>query len=181
LNQWRHLIDMSKGIFHKNIMPLADRMYRYAYSMLHSNDLAQDVVQDSLMRIWDKRKTLTSIQKVDAWAMRIVRNGCLDYIRRNKFTAFEESHENKLFVNSGDNTSFSDQKNWFEEAVKSLPEKQHEVFHLREVECMSYREISEIMGIGESDVKVNLHRARNKVRETMKKVNDYGTNRVTAG
>ncbi len=162
-------------------MPLADRMYRYAFSMLRSNDLAQDVVQDSLMRIWDKRMTLSSIQYLDAWTMKVVRNACLDYIRRNRFTAFEESHENSLFVNQGDHTSYKDQHSWFEEAVKALPDKQHEVFHLREVEALSYREISEIMGIGESDVKVNLHRARNKVRETMKKVNDYGTNRVTAG
>jgi len=172
---------MSKGIFNKNILPLADRMFRYAVSMLQSSSAAQDVVQDSLLKIWDRRKSLDTIQNTEAWAMRVVRNGCLDNIRANRFTAFEESHENRLYVNNEDTMVYQDQRKWYEEAIESLPEKQKEVFHLREVECLSYQEISDIMGIGESDVKVNLHRARNKVRETMKKVEAYGVNRIIAG
>ena len=131
---------MSKGIFNKNILPLADRMFRYAISMLHSSSTAEDVVQDSLLKIWDRRKTLHTIKNPEAWAMRVVRNGCLDNIRASRFTTFDQSHENKLFVNNED-----------------------------------------IMGIGESVVKVNLHRARTKVRETMKKVEAYGVNRNIAG
>lgn len=174
-------IEMSKTLFNNNILPLADRMFRYAVSMLQSTAVAEDIVQDSLLKIWDRRKTLNTIQNTEAWAMRVVRNGCLDNIRASRFTAFEQSHENKLFVNNEDTMVYQDQQKWFDEAISTLPDKQKEVFHLREVECLTYHEISEIMGISENDVKVNLHRARNKVRETMKKVDAYGVNRNIAG
>ncbi|MGB3468574.1 MAG: RNA polymerase sigma factor [Cyclobacteriaceae bacterium] len=156
-------------------------MFRYAVSMLQSASTAEDIVQDSLLKIWDKRKTLDSIQNPEAWAMRVVRNGCIDNIRANKFTAFEESHENRMYVNNEDTMVYEDQRKWYQETIDTLPDKQKEVFHLREVECLSYQEISGIMSITESDVKVNLHRARTKVRETMKRLEAYGVNRIIAG
>ena len=113
--------------------------------------------------------------------MRVVRNGCIDTIRASRFTAFDESHENRLFINNEDTMVYEDQRKWYRETIDTLPEKQKEVFHLREVECLSYQEISEIMRITESDVKVNLHRARTKVREVMKKLEAYGVNRIIAG
>ena len=172
---------MSKGIFHNNILPLADRMFRYAASMLTSSATAQDVVQDSLLKIWDKRKSLNTIENPEAWALRVVRNGCLDQIRRNRFTAFDDSEAVRMYVNNEDTMVYQDQVKWYQEAIDQLPEKQKEVFHLREVEQMNYREISKVMGITESDVKVNLHRARNSVRDIMKKVEAYGVNRIIAG
>lgn len=156
-------------------------MFRYAVSMLQSASAAEDVVQDSLLKIWDKRRTLDSIQNPEAWAMRVVRNACIDNIRASRFTTFEESHENRLYVNNEDTMVYQDQRKWYREAIDGLPEKQKEVFHLREVECLSYQEISGIMGITDSDVKVNLHRARTKVRDTMKKLEAYGVNRIIAG
>ena len=149
--------------------------------MLSSSVTAQDIVQDSLLKIWDKRKSLGTIENPEAWALRVVRNGCLDHIRQNKFTAFDDSQAVKMYVNNEDTMVYQDQVKWYREAIDQLPEKQKEVFHLREVEQMNYKEIANVMGIGESDVKVNLHRARNSVRETMKKVEAYGVNRIIAG
>ena len=63
---------------------------------------------------------------------------------------------------------------WMEEVLKTLPAKQQEVFHLREVEDMSYQDIAETCGLSESDVKVNIHRARKKVKEAMQKIDAYG-------
>ena len=60
------------------------------------------------------------------------------------------------------------------EVLKELPAKQQEVFHLREVEDMSYQDIAETCGLSESDVKVNIHRARKKVKEAMQKIDAYG-------
>lgn len=60
------------------------------------------------------------------------------------------------------------------EILKTLPAKQQEVFHLREVEDMSYQDIAETCELSESDVKVNIHRARKKVKEAMQKIDAYG-------
>ena len=60
------------------------------------------------------------------------------------------------------------------QVLTTLPAKQQEVFHLREVEDMSYQDIAETCGLTESDVKVNIHRARKKVKEAMQKIDAYG-------
>jgi RNA polymerase sigma-70 factor (ECF subfamily) len=60
------------------------------------------------------------------------------------------------------------------ELMTSLPEKQRQVMHLRDIEGYSYNEISEILEMDMSQVKVNLFRARNTVREKLQKINAYG-------
>ena len=58
--------------------------------------------------------------------------------------------------------------------MQGLPEKQRQVMHLRDIEGYSYQEICEILEIDMSQVKVNLFRARNSVRERLQKINAYG-------
>jgi RNA polymerase sigma-70 factor (ECF subfamily) len=58
--------------------------------------------------------------------------------------------------------------------IASLPEKQRQVMHLRDIEGYSYNEICEILELDMNQVKVNLSRARNAVREKFVKINAYG-------
>jgi len=171
---------MSKTIFDKQIMPATDKMYRYALSILRNRDIAHDVVQDCLVKIWQNRKKLPEIKSIDSWVMRITRNQCYDWVKVNRFSlhadreverddiALHESIESdqKILVN--------DPQNWLEKVVKSLPQKQKEVYHLREVEEMNYQEIAEILSLNLGEVKITLHRTRAKIRETIKKIEAYG-------
>ncbi len=150
-------------------------MYRYAVSILKNEDSAHDVVQDCLIKIWHKRSKLTEIENHEAWAMRITRNQCYDWVKTNRFTLPNmEQVEEADQVNADHDMLMEDQKKWLEKVLETLPPKQQEVFHLREIDGMTYQEIADVLSLNLSEVKVNLHRARTKVRSSLQKIEAYG-------
>jgi len=166
---------MSRNLYYKKILPASDGMYRYALSIVHEPETARDVVQDCLTKIWSIRKDLGKVEKVNAWAFRIVRNRCIEIIRRDRYTDLDDKVVNMWQTGSVEQNAITDDfMSWMDEVLKTLPAKQQEVFHLREVEDMSYQDIAETCGLTESDVKVNIHRARKKVKEAMQKIDAYG-------
>lgn len=168
-------IEMPQKLFNSYILPVSEKMYRYALSILKDVDLANDAVQECLAKIWKKRETLSKIQNHEAWVMRIVRNQCFDWVKINRYSLITEN-EKAISDNryADDEILLGDRLNWLELVLDKLPTKQKEVFHLREIEDMTYQDISEILGISVNEVKVNLHRARLKVRETIQKIDAYG-------
>ena len=166
---------MSTKLYHTQILPASDGMYRYALSIVHEQETARDVVQDCLTKIWSIRKDLNKVEKVNSWAFRIVRNRCIEIIRRNRYTDLDDKVVNMWQTGSVEDQSINDDfMSWMEKVLETLPAKQQEVFHLREVEDMSYQDIAETCGLTESDVKVNIHRARKKVKDAMQKIDAYG-------
>jgi RNA polymerase sigma-70 factor (ECF subfamily) len=167
---------MSKTIFNNKIMPLSQGMYRYALSILKDSDTAQDVVQDCLMKIWKKRQMLSNINSHEAWAMRIIRNQCYDWVKANsRFTI--DAAEAQLVAESEppDHKSIlGDSRLWLDKIVGSLSPKSREIFHLREIEEMPYQEIAEVMSLSLSDVKVSVYRTRQKIRSSFQKIEEYG-------
>jgi len=161
-------------------MPATDKMYRYALSILRNRDIAHDVVQDCLVKIWQNRKKLPEIKSIDSWVMRITRNQCYDWVKVNRFSlhADREIERDDIALRENIETDqkilVNDQQNWLDKVVESLPQKQKEVFHLREVEEMNYQEIAEILSLSLGEVKITLHRSRVKIRETIKKIEAYG-------
>ncbi len=166
---------MSTKLYNELIIPASDGMYRYALSIVHEPETARDVVQDCLAKIWNIRHDLSKIEKANAWAFRIVRNRCIETLRRNRYTDLDEKVVNLQVSSPADQEAInSDQMVWLKDILDTLPKKQREVFHLREVEELSYQEIAETCALTESDVKVNIHRARKKVKDAMQKIDAYG-------
>ena len=161
-------------------MPATDKMYRYALSILRDTDIAHDVVQDCLVKIWQKRQKLPEIKSIDSWVMRITRNQCYDWVKVNRFSlqSDREIERDDLVVRetveADQNVLVNDQINWLEKVIESLPQKQKEIYHLREVEEMTYQEIAEILSLSLAEVKISLYRSRAKIRETIKKIEAYG-------
>lgn len=166
---------MSQNLYHKHILPASDGMFRYALSIVHEPETARDVVQDCLTKIWSIRNDLDKVEKVNAWAFRIVRNRCIEVLRRNRYADLDEKVVNMRYSGTVEEQAITDDfMSLMKEVLSKLPTKQQEVFHLREVEDMSYQDIAETCRISESDVKVNIHRARKKVKEAMQKIDAYG-------
>jgi len=166
---------MSKTLFENKIMPMSQKMYRYALSILKIEDMAKDVVQECLMKIWDKRAILSEINSPESWAMRITRNQCYDWVKTNRFT-IEADSINLISENNetDQNSILNDSMNWLDKILATLSQKNREIFHLREVEELSYQEIAEVMSISLSDAKVSVHRSRQKIRSSFKKIEGYG-------
>jgi RNA polymerase sigma factor (sigma-70 family) len=162
-------------IFETQIMPTTDKMYRYAYSILKESTLAQDVVQDCLVKIWSKRHKLVEIQSPEAWAMRITRNQCYDWVKTNRFTVLSDQDIDRPSSEHTDfNMMMAEQANWLALIMERLPEKQQEIYHLREIEELTYQDIAEILSISLSEVKVYLHRARTTIKTSLAKIDAYG-------
>ncbi len=166
---------MSKRIFENTIIPVSQKMYRYAFSILKNEETAKDVVQECLLKIWDKRSLLSNINSHESWALRITRNQCYDWVKTNRFTIeadsvtlISESHE------TDHESILNDSKNWLDSILKMLSPKNREIFHLREVEEFTYQEIAEVMSISVSDVKVSVHRIRQKIKSSFNNIEAYG-------
>ena len=166
---------MSRNLYHTQILPASDGMYRYALSILHEPETAKDAVQDCLTKIWSIRKELEKIEKINAWAFRIVRNRCIEILRINRYADLDEKVVNMRYAGMVEEQIITNNfMSLMKQVLKSLPRKQQEVFHLREVEGLSYLDIAETCDLTESDVKVSIHRARKKVKEAMLKIDAYG-------
>ncbi len=171
----RLLSEMSKTIFENKIMPVSQKMYRYALSILKDSDTAKDVVQECLLKIWKKRNLLSDINSHESWALRITRNQCYDWVKTNRFTIEADSAKLISVSDETDHQSIlNDSKVWLDKIMATLSQKNREIFHLREVEEFTYQEIADIMSLSLSDVKVSVHRSRQKIRSSFQKIEGYG-------
>ena len=144
--------------------------------LLGSREEAEDALQDVLLRLWDNRQQLTAYDSVEALAVRITRNLCLDRLkyRQNKkmvdvdhLTARADTHTPEQL------TEFSDSARIVQQLYAELPEAQRVVLHLREVEEYSFEEIEQVTGLTINNIRVILSRARKQVRDSYQKINEY--------
>ena len=152
-------------------------MYRYALSMVFDNDLANDIVQEVLMKLWDRREQLSEINNVEAWCIRMTRNKSLDKLklanRRN--VDLQQAEQKQASMPAPDRLlEENDLLNSIYDLMKDLSEQQREIFRLRDLLGYSNREIKEITGLSDGQVKVNLFRARQKIKQKLGKLINYG-------
>ncbi len=146
--------------------------------MLASEEEAKDVVQEVLIKVWNGREQMDQVQNWEAWCMRLTKNLSLDYLRSRQRKATDPIEEGFDIrhdaVSPYEKTELSESMQQINQLIASLPEKQRQVIHLRDIEGYTYNEICEILDLDMSQVKVNLFRARNSVREKFLKINAYG-------
>ncbi len=162
--------------FKKEVLPLKNKLFRFAYSILGDHDLSMDVVQETMMKVWEKQQDFMEIRNPEAWCMTLTRNFAVDKLRSKyyKTLELEEGHDRESDGQSpyqkieSENTIELIQK-----IVDRLPQKQRETFHMRDVEGYSYQEISEITGYSIPDVKVCIFRARKEIRAKLTKLKTH--------
>ncbi|MEO7988121.1 MAG: RNA polymerase sigma factor [Chryseolinea sp.] len=169
---------MNLEAFETRVLPAKNKLYRFALRFLGNEEEAKDVVQEVLIRVWNGREQMNEIQNWEAWCMRITRNLSLDRIRsmnRKQTQPMEEAfHVLHQDLTPHETTEQHESMQRINVLIASLPEKQRQVIHLRDVEGYSYNEICETLELDMNQVKVSLFRARNAVREKLVKINAYG-------
>ncbi len=170
---------MDLQAFNARILPVQGRLFRMAQLFLRSREEAEDAIQDVLLRLWTNRQQLEDYNSIEALAVQMTKNICLDRIKshsKQKVTgepdilsvqADEASPYRQLEVN--------DSNVLIHRLINELPEQQKLVLHLRDVEEYSFEEIEEVTGLSASNIRVILSRARQKLRENYTKTNDYGS------
>jgi len=169
---------MNLEAFQNRVIPVKNKLFRFALRILGNEDEAKDVVQEVFIRVWNGRDHMNEVQNWEAWCMRITKNLSLDRIRvsrrRNTHSMPDGFEVRQEVLTPHEKTEVHDSMEYVGQLIATLPEKQRQVIHLRDVEGYSYNEICEILELDMNQVKVNLFRARNAVREKLIKINAYG-------
>lgn len=166
---------MSKDIFHHIILPLKDRLFRTAMSIVRDRAEAEDIVQDVLLKLWSKRSEWEYIDNLEGYCLRAVKNLALDRLSAHSFQKTESLATEHEALHVADlKTPHSllvenEQTDRLQLHLQELPETQRLAFQLREVEGMNYKEISEALDVSEENVKISLFRARKKLKELLNK------------
>jgi RNA polymerase sigma-70 factor (family 1) len=169
---------MNIEAFQNRVLPVKNKLYRFALRFVGNEEEAKDVVQEVFIRVWNGREQMDQIQNWEAWCMRITKNLSLDRIRsmtRKQTQPLEDTFDiRQESLTPLESTEADESMQRITQFISALPEKQRQIIHLRDVEGYSYNEICEIMELDMNQVKVNLFRARNSVREKLMKINAYG-------
>ena len=169
---------MNTKDFKKIVLPMSEKLYNFARLLLHDDAEAEDAVQEVFIKLWNKRKDMKTINNIEAFSMRMTKNWCLDRIKAKKpmyVDDYSKGFDNQVSVAVPDKIlENSDKVNLVYEVMSRLPEQQRMIIQLRDIEGYEYKEIAEVLEINETAIRVNLSRARNKIRETLTKTESYG-------
>jgi RNA polymerase sigma factor (sigma-70 family) len=170
---------MSLEAFKTRVLPVKDKLYRFAFKMLGDREEAHDTVQEVMIKVWNKRDEMDQLENMEAWCMRITKNLSLDKLKSKK-RKMTDSLDQNFEISQGDDLTpyrtveMNDTMKNIGLIIAALPDKQKQIIQLRDVEGYSYKEIGDIMEIDMNQVKVNLFRARQVVKENILNINSYG-------
>ena len=165
---------MKQISFLSDILPLKNELYRMALRITMNAADAEDVVQETMMKVWNRRDQWDQIESIEAFCLTICRNLSLDKVRRmdNQTQSLDAAYDPKdqgVASNPEEQAIQSDRVRLVRQLINQLPEKQRSCMQLRDMEGKSYKDIATILDITEEQVKVNIFRARQTIREKFKR------------
>ena len=163
---------MSLEVFKTRILPMKDKLFRFAFHLLRNTQEAEDALQDVMAGIWAKRAEWPQWNSIEAYCMTATRNNCVDRLRRRRVPVVPEGPAHQLPSPEHDPYEKMTGKEMIQrirQCMDALPQQQQQVIRLREMEGFSYNEIAEVLGISLDQVKINLFRGRNAIRQTITK------------
>lgn len=163
--------------FREDILPLKDKLFRLALRITFDRAEAEDIVQDTLIRVWNKREEWQQMDSIEAYCLTIARNLAIDRSQKMESQNLELTPETQEMPDAKMPDQLMEQDEQLSiihRLINELPEKQRSILQLRDIEGKNYKEIAVILGLTEEQVKVNLFRARQRIRLKYNEINDYG-------
>lgn len=168
---------MQEISFRNDILPLKDKLFRLALRITFDRAEAEDIVQETLIRVWNKRDEWTQFGSIEAYCLTVAKNLAIDRSERKDAQTVELTPD----LEQASDASSPYEKLVTKERMKlihrlmtELPEKQRQIMQLRDIEDKSYKEIAVALNLTEEQVKVNLFRARQKVKQKFIDIEGYG-------
>lgn len=162
---------MTAERFRKEYLPLQDELYRVAFYLLESTPDAEDAVQDLYLRLWDAADALDGISSPKAYCIRLLRNICVDKLRRCR-----PDGEEKLPLQASDEAlpdERLDGRQKLDAAIgrmSTLSESERTVLMMKVFDDLSYEQIQKRTGLSYLSLRVHLSNARRKIRKSIDKV-----------
>lgn len=163
--------------FTERILSVQPKLYRFALRLTGQAAEAEDVVQEVMLKIWKKRNERSRLDNVEAFCMQMTRNLALDKLKSKHkgHLSLENIHGRASTQQSPQQvTEVRDTMNQVETLMEKLPLKQKIVLQLRDIEGLSYKEISKTLKIPLSQVKVYIFRARQFLKTELIAIQQYG-------
>ncbi|MDO5105289.1 RNA polymerase sigma factor [Capnocytophaga sp.] len=161
---------MTHQVFLDCIRPFQDKVYRLAKRLLISKDEAEDASQEILLKLWQQQQKINEIQNLEAYAMTLTKNLCLDKLKSKSSDNLSLTHikyETENYVSLQKQVETNDMFEKVKNIINQLSEQQRMVMQLRDIEQYEFDEIEKITGIKEATIRVILSRARKTVREKL--------------
>lgn len=157
---------MDAEAFKKEFLPYHQKMYRVAYRFVQDVSVAEDLVQETFIKLWNKRNETDSINNTEAYAIITLRNTCLDHLRKAKHDFDTEYDYNIPETKSLEKEiELRDEANQIKNLINKLPDQQRQIMELKHWDGYSDEEIEQITGLSSGNIRVILSRARKTIRE----------------
>lgn len=153
--------------FHTDILPLRDRVFRLALRITLDRHEAEDIAQETFVRVWERREQWSEIENIQAYCLSVCHRLAVDHVRQRQLHAQKEpeiaEHQRAALM-----TEEPDERiDVVHQLINQLPELQRTIMQLRDIEGLRYNEIADVTGLTETQVKVYLHRARTRIKEAI--------------
>ena len=160
---------MDRSQYNQCVELYADRLFRFAFSSLRNREQAEDVVQESFARVWEKVKTV-DFAKAKSYLFTTAHHAMIDEVRHKQ--RFADTEDFSFTDEKTVQSPYPDVNDILHKTLSSLPEAQRNALLLRDYEGYSYQEISDITGMSEAQVKVNIFRARTALKNKLKSIDN---------
>lgn len=165
-----HIFKSEETRFEEHYLPLTDDMFALAYRLMQDRDEAQDVVQDVLSKLWEMRGGLPTKGADKAFCLTMVRNLCIDKLRRQKtvfFSPLETDDEDEPYpevASEDDCYEAFEAQDYLDYLLKTIPPKARQIVELRLRDGFSFKEIEQLTGISEGNARVILLRTLKQLK-----------------
>ena len=157
---------MTSERFQAVYLPLSETLWQVAFYILEDSAEAEDAVQELFLKLWKGRDALDSIRSPKGYCITLLRNLCLDRIRRASRTVVPDVLPDPPFDGRQDDAVDGRERlAKVLDAIKSLPDRQRQVLTLRTLDGLSYEEIADRTGLNYLTLRVLLSQARNKLKK----------------
>ncbi len=158
--------------FKREIIPMQRKLYAFALRVLQNREESEDVVQEIFVKLWRMRGELGTIRNREAFAMTMTKNLCIDKLKKKRMLSLDEDQvrfEGTSDSNPLKEVQLNDAVALVNQIVNDLPDQQRMIIQLRDIEGYTSEEVAGILDISQNTLRVNLSRARQKIREYLVK------------
>ena len=154
--------------FNRKIVPMRQELLSMARRQTRDDDLAEDSVQEVMLKLWSMRHELYKYGNTRALAIKMIRNWHIDHWRHSQ----KECHlkTDKDIATTDNTVELKDEISIIRSIVDTLPPLQAQVFRMKEIEGYENEELIKIIGCSPDSLRQNLSRARKKIKEEFIKI-----------
>jgi RNA polymerase sigma factor (sigma-70 family) len=167
---------MTRTEFENLVHQLGRKLYSFAFRILRNQEEAEDTVQEVFIKLWKMKESLNEYQSIDALAVTMTKNFCIDLLRKSKHFNIVQGNDNdyQQFTSQSpqEQLELRESDNIIRSLIDNLPDIYKVVIKLRDIDGLSYEEIAEKTGQNINTIRVTLSRARGFIRVEYKKYHD---------